>query len=101
MPDEADGGEMELRSIRPAVGYPSLPDQSLMFQLRDMLNFDSIGLHATETGALDPPASTAGLVILNPDARYFYLGAVSDEQRRRYLDNHPLQLPNQASFLPL
>lgn len=101
MPDEDDGGEMELRSIRPAVGYPSLPDQSLMFQLRDMLNFDSIGLHATETGALNPPASTAGLVILNPDARYFYLGAISNEQRSRYLDNHPLQLPNQASFLPL
>lgn len=92
--------EVQLNSIRPAVGYPSLPDQSLMFILDKMLDFKKVGMQPTETGALNPPASTAGLIVLNPQARYFVLGKIGDDQRTDYLSRHPLQLPNQKRFLP-
>lgn len=87
-------------SIRPAVGYPSLPDQSLMFILDKMLEFENVDMATTETGALNPPASTAGLIIINPSARYFVLGNIGDDQRADYLRRHPLKLDNQESFLP-
>lgn len=93
--------DVELKSIRPAVGYPSLPDQSLVFILNKALDFGKVAMSPTETGALNPPASTAGLIILNPQARYFVLGKIGDDQREDYLSRHPLQLPNQERFLPI
>lgn len=93
----ADAG---VASIRPAVGYPSLPDQSLMFILDKILYFNKVDMQPTESGALNPPASTAGIIIMNPEAHYFVLGKIGDDQRATYLRRHPLHLPNQASFLP-
>ena len=92
--------DLDLQSIRPAVGYPSLPDQSLVFILDKILGFSSVDMQPTESGALNPPASTAGLIILNPAARYFVLGTIGDDQRNDYLTRHPLQRPDQKRFLP-
>lgn len=92
--------DANLNSIRPAVGYPSLPDQSLVFILDNILDFSKISMQPTETGALNPPASTAGLIILNPKVRYFVLGKIGDDQRTNYLSRHPLKLPEQNRFLP-
>lgn len=92
--------EIEMQSIRPAVGYPSLPDQSLVFIIDRILDLKRIELVPTESGALNPPASTAGLIILNPKSRYFILGKIGDDQRNDYLSRHPLGRPDQARFLP-
>ena len=56
--------------IRPAVGYPSLPDQRLIFQLAKMIDFSSIGISLTENGAMYPQASVCGLYISHPKAKY-------------------------------
>lgn len=92
----------EAPGIRPAVGYPSLPDQSLIFVLDRMIHYDSIGIHPTETGALNPAASTTGLIIPHPEARYFIISAISDDQRDKYLKTHPLsgQISDLSRFLP-
>ena len=90
----------EMTSIRPAVGYPSLPDQSLMFILDKIADFSRVDMRPTESGALNPPASTAGLIILNPKSRYFILGKIGADQREDYLSRHPLKLPGQERFLP-
>ena len=58
------------RGIRPAVGYPSIPDHKLIFQFARLLDFDSVGIRLTENGAMYPQASICGLYIGNPDARY-------------------------------
>lgn len=92
--------EIDLASIRPAVGYPSLPDQSLMFILDKIIDFGKVDMQPTESGALNPPASTAGLIILNPKSRYFILGKIDEDQRNDYIRRHPLQLPDQGRFLP-
>ena len=56
------------QGIRPAVGYPSLPDQSINFILDSLLNFKDIGVTLTEHGAMHPHASVSGLMIAHPSA---------------------------------
>ena len=58
------------KGIMPAVGYPSLPEQQLIFQLAEYIDFQALGIRLTENGAMYPQSSVAGLCILNPDARY-------------------------------
>lgn len=57
--------------IRPAAGYPSLPDQRVIFTLRNLVDFDSLGISLTENGAMYPQSSVCGLYIANPKADYF------------------------------
>ena len=59
------------QGIRPAVGYSSLPDQSQIFRIDDILHLGTIGITLTENGAMNPPSSVCGLYIANPEARYF------------------------------
>ena len=58
-------------SIRPAIGYPSLPDQMLTHEFDKLLNYKAIGVQLTENGALDPAATTTGIILFHPLARYF------------------------------
>ena len=59
------------RGIRPAVGYPSLPDQRTIFPLAELLEVDKIGITLTENGAMWPQSSVCGLYLASPHARYF------------------------------
>ncbi len=59
------------RGIRPAVGYPSLPDQRSIFPLAELIDFGAIGIRLTENGAMYPQASVCGLYLANPHASYF------------------------------
>lgn len=70
--------------IRPAVGYPSLPDTSLNFLLDQLLDFRQIGLRLTESGAMRPHASVSGLMIAHPKARYFAVGKIGNDQLEDY-----------------
>ncbi len=57
--------------IRPAVGYPVLPDQKAIFLLAKLVDFESVGIRLTENGAMYPQASVAGLYIAYRKAKYF------------------------------
>lgn len=57
--------------IRPAVGYPSLPDQKSIFLLERLVDMKAIGIRLTENGAMYPQASVCGLYIGYPEAEYF------------------------------
>lgn len=59
------------KGIRPAIGYPVLPEQKTIFTLQDMIDFKAIGIKLTENGAMYPQASVCGLLISNPQAEYF------------------------------
>lgn len=72
------------QGIRPAVGYPSMPDTSLNFVLDSILRFADIGIRLTESGAMKPHASVSGLMIAHPKARYFMLGRIGDDQVADY-----------------
>lgn len=69
---------------RPAVGYPSLPDQSLNFVLDSIIDFGKIGVTLTENGAMRPHASTSGLMLAHPATRHFSIGNVGPDQLADY-----------------
>lgn len=72
------------QGIRPAVGYPSLPDTSLNFVLDDILDMKQIGIRLTESGAMRPHASVSGMMISNPKAKYFSIGKIGEDQLQDY-----------------
>ncbi|MDR2041234.1 MAG: methionine synthase [Tannerella sp.] len=76
--------KVKYRGIRPAVGYPSLPDQQQIFTLDALLDLGRIGIRLTENGAMFPTASVAGFYFAHPDARYFMVGPITDEQLHDY-----------------
>ena len=59
------------QGIRPAVGYPSLPDLRQIFTLDSVVHLGRIGISLTENGAMYPQASVCGLYIQHPEAKYF------------------------------
>jgi len=77
---------LKYQGIRPAVGYPSIPDQSINFLLnKDLLRSEEIGVELTENGVMIPNASVSGLIFSHPESRYFSIGQISDEQTERYV----------------
>lgn len=74
----------QYKGIRPAVGYPSLPDQSIIFEMDKILEFNKIGVSLTEHGAMFPNASVSGLYFAHPMSRYFMIGKIDDEQLNDY-----------------
>ena len=75
---------VKYRGIRPAVGYPSIPDQSVNFPLHEMLHSEEIGISLTENGVMYPNASVSGLFFAHPQAKYFAVGEISEEQLSDY-----------------
>ncbi|GAB6394122.1 MAG: methionine synthase [Bacteroidales bacterium] len=76
--------QAKYKGIRPAIGYPSLPDQLLNVTLDALLDFSQIGIRLTENGAMYPTASVSGLYIAHPEASYFMIGAIDEEQMQDY-----------------
>ena len=74
----------EYQGIRPAVGYPSLPDISVSHLLNELIEMDRIGIRLTENGMMQPLASVCGLMFAHPASRYFSVGKISEEQVNDY-----------------
>ena len=72
------------QGIRPAVGYPSIPDTSMNFLLYELLDMKGIGINLTESGMMAPHASVSGFMFAHPQSRYFDLGKIDDEQLEDY-----------------
>ena len=72
------------QGIRPAVGYPSLPDQSVIFTMNELIDFSSLGISLTENGAMYPNASVSGLVFDHPKSKYFNIGKIDLAQFEDY-----------------
>jgi 5-methyltetrahydrofolate--homocysteine methyltransferase len=72
------------RGIRPAFGYPACPDLSENFKLFELLGASRIGMSLTEHAAILPASSVAGLYLANPQARYFTVGRIGEDQVASY-----------------
>jgi 5-methyltetrahydrofolate--homocysteine methyltransferase len=72
------------RGIRPGFGYPACPDHSEKFKLFDLLDARGAGLELTESAAMTPAASVSGLYFAHPQARYFTVGRVGEDQIANY-----------------
>lgn len=89
----------EFQGIRPAVGYPSMPDTSMNFLLDRLLNFSTIGIRLTTSGMMMPHASVSGLMFAHPAARYFSLGKIDEEQLRDYARRRGVPVELMRRFL--
>ena len=89
----------KFQGIRPAVGYPSLPDTSLNFIIDDLIDMKQIGIRLTESGAMKPHASVSGLMFAHPEARYFSIGKIGEDQLRDYASRRGLPLELLRRFL--
>ena len=89
----------KFQGIRPAVGYPSLPDTSLNFVLDELIDMKQIGIRLTESGAMKPHASVSGLMIAHPQARYFNLGKIGEDQLQDYARRRGLPVEVCRKFL--
>ena len=102
-PDEdlpiADLFQEKFQGIRPAVGYPSLPDQSVNFLIDRLLDLSRIGIRLTENGAMHPHASVSGLMLAHPAARYFAVGRIGHDQLEDYARRRGLPLEEMKKFL--
>ena len=87
------------QGIRPAVGYPSLPDSSINFQLDRLLGMKQVGIRLTESGAMHPHASVSGLMISHPASHYFSIGVVGDDQLRDYARRRSMPVEMARKFL--
>ena len=76
--------KVKYQGIRPAIGYPSLPDQLENFLLNKLLDFSQIGITLTENGAMSPTASVSGLYLAHPESQYFQIGRIDEEQMKDY-----------------
>ncbi|MBQ1658018.1 MAG: methionine synthase, partial [Rhodocyclaceae bacterium] len=68
------------QGIRPAPGYPACPDHRVKAPLFALLGADEVGMRVTESFAMLPAASVSGFYFSHPQARYFTLGRIGDDQ---------------------
>lgn len=89
----------KFQGIRPAVGYPSLPDTSMNFVIDELLMMKQIGIRLTESGAMKPHASVSGFMIAHPQARYFAVGKIGRDQLADYARRRGLSQQMMRRFL--
>ena len=89
----------QFQGIRPAVGYPSLPDASLNFLLDELLDFQQIGISLTESGAMRPHASVSGLMLSSPESHYFSVGRIGEDQLADYARRRQMPIDKMRKFL--
>lgn len=89
----------EYQGIRPAVGYPSMPDTSVNFILDQLLDMKQVDIRLTESGMMTPHASVSGLMFAHPKARYFELGKIGEDQLKDYARRRGIPVEMMRRFL--
>ena len=64
----------------PALGYPACPDHRVKAPMFDVLKAEEIGMGLTESLAMTPAASVSGFYLAHPQATYFNVGRIGDDQ---------------------
>jgi 5-methyltetrahydrofolate--homocysteine methyltransferase len=73
------------QGIRPAPGYPAQPDHTEKATLFALLDAErAAGIALTESFAMWPGASVAGLYFAHPESHYFGVGKVEQDQVEDY-----------------
>jgi 5-methyltetrahydrofolate--homocysteine methyltransferase len=72
------------RGIRPAPGYPACPDHTEKGPLFQVLGAERIGMHLTESFAMQPAAAVSGFYFSHPESQYFAVGKVGRDQVEDY-----------------
>lgn len=89
----------DYQGIRPAVGYPSLPDISVSYLLDELIDMKRIGIRLTENGMMQPHASVCGLMFAHPASRYFAVGKIDKDQLADYAKRRNIPIGQIRKYL--
>jgi 5-methyltetrahydrofolate--homocysteine methyltransferase len=82
--DKTELIQEKYRGIRPAPGYPANPDHTEKPGLFELLNATELtGVSLTESMAMMPASSVSGWYFAHPQAHYFGVGKIKEDQVER------------------
>ncbi|MDG4715820.1 methionine synthase [Winogradskyella marincola] len=88
------------KGIRPAPGYPACPDHLEKQTIWEILKVEeTIGVKLTESLAMWPAASVSGYYFANPEAKYFGLGKITEDQLDDYAKRRGISKEDAAKWL--
>jgi 5-methyltetrahydrofolate--homocysteine methyltransferase len=87
------------RGIRPAPGYPACPDHTEKGPLFELLRASDAGITLTESYAMLPAASVSGFYLSHPDARYFAVDKIGEDQAADYARRKALAIEQTERWL--
>jgi len=88
------------KGIRPAPGYPACPDHLEKETLWEMMEVEEhIGVKLTESYAMWPAASVSGYYFAHPEAKYFGLGKIKEDQLLDYSKRRNITIDEARKWL--
>ncbi len=92
--------EEKYRGIRPAAGYPACPDHTEKGTLWQLLDAEkNAGIQLTESFAMWPGSSVSGLYFAHPEAKYFAVGKLGQDQVADLAKRKGKSLPEMERWL--
>lgn len=89
----------QYRGIRPAPGYPACPEHSVKRDMFELLQPTEIGMGLTESLAMTPAASVSGFYLAHPQATYFNVGRIGEDQVKDFAERQRLSLQDAQRML--
>lgn len=92
--------EEKYLGIRPAPGYPACPDHLEKLTIWQLLQVEeNIGVKLTESLAMWPAASVSGYYFAHPQAKYFGLGKIKQDQVADFAERKEIELEQAKKWL--
>ncbi|MBR4665936.1 MAG: hypothetical protein IKO93_18870, partial [Lentisphaeria bacterium] len=86
--------------IRPAPGYPAVPDHTLKADIFRLLEVErKYGFRLTESYMMIPASAVCGFLIVHPRAQYFAVGRIGDDQLNDYVARKGGDVHDVARFI--
>jgi 5-methyltetrahydrofolate--homocysteine methyltransferase len=90
----------EYAGIRPAPGYPAQPDHTEKITLFKLLEVEkNTGITLTDSMAMFPTAAVSGLYFSHPDAHYFSIGKIKQDQVEDYAKRKGMSIAETERWL--
>ncbi len=87
------------QGIRPAPGYSACPDHTEKEKLFRLLQSSEIGVELTESFAMNPASSVSGWYFSHPEAKYFNVGYIGDDQVQDYAQRKNISIKEAKKWL--
>ncbi len=98
--DNQDLIKEDYAGIRPAPGYPACPDHTEKAKLFELLNVTAhTTIELTESYAMTPTAAVSGWYFSHPEAQYFNVGKITNEQVEDYAKRKSLSTEEMERWL--
>ena len=90
----------QYQGIRPAPGYPACPDHTEKALLWELLDVEhNAGMTLTDSFAMLPTAAVSGWYFSHPEARYFGVAKISEDQVESYAKRKGMSMDEAERWL--